>query len=107
MEFDHTHPDKTDFGNAGVGSGMFAYLANDLLQMHIPGGKQTGFVPDRDTFLKDITPEEYCVGRYIDRGLEDHTPYYYRVCAVNKDDKAGPFSREFRGITKEIPEVTL
>ena len=38
MEFDHIHPDKTDFGNAGDGSAMFAYLANDWLQMHTPGG---------------------------------------------------------------------
>ena len=38
MEFDHIHPDKTDFGNAGDSSRMFAYVATDWLQMHLPGG---------------------------------------------------------------------
>ncbi len=43
MEFDHIHPDKTDFGNAGTGSQMFAYVANDWLQMHTPGGSHLDF----------------------------------------------------------------
>ncbi len=38
MEFDHIHPDKTDFGNPGSGSAMYAYISNDWLQMHLPGG---------------------------------------------------------------------
>ncbi|MBR6603078.1 MAG: hypothetical protein IKK94_03570, partial [Clostridia bacterium] len=33
VEFDHIHPDKTDFGNAGEGSEIFSYVANDWLQM--------------------------------------------------------------------------
>lgn len=37
VEFDHIHPDKTDFANAGEGSAMFMYVANDWLQMHSPG----------------------------------------------------------------------
>lgn len=40
VEFDHIHPDKTDFGRAGDGSAVFSYFANDWVQMHIPGGGQ-------------------------------------------------------------------
>ncbi|MBQ7649761.1 MAG: hypothetical protein IJS15_02320, partial [Victivallales bacterium] len=43
IEFDHIHPDKTDFGAPGDGSAMFAYLANDWLQMHVPGGSHLHF----------------------------------------------------------------
>lgn len=43
MEFDHIHPDKTDFANAGEGSRMFAYVANDWLQMHTPGGSHLDY----------------------------------------------------------------
>ena len=43
MEFDHIHPDKTDFGNAGEGSAMFAYVATDWLQMHLPGGSHLDY----------------------------------------------------------------
>ena len=38
VEFDHIHPDKTDYGMPGKGSAMFFYLANDWLQMHSAGG---------------------------------------------------------------------
>ncbi|MBO5454598.1 MAG: hypothetical protein J6A69_11665 [Clostridia bacterium] len=38
VEFDHIHPDKTDFANAGDSSKMFMYVANDWLQMHCIGG---------------------------------------------------------------------
>jgi len=69
--------------------------------------EQSGFVPDAHSFLAEVSPEEYCVGRYEDKHLKDHTPYYYRVCAVNKAGKAGPFSREFCGITKELLEETV
>ena len=43
MEFDHIHPDKTDFGNTGDSSQMFAYLATDWLQMHLPGGSHLDY----------------------------------------------------------------
>ena len=43
MEFDHIHPDKTDFGNTGAGSAMFAYVATDWLQMHLPGGSHLDY----------------------------------------------------------------
>ena len=38
VEFDRIHPDKTDYGDPGESSAIFCYLANDWLQMHVPGG---------------------------------------------------------------------
>ena len=52
--------------------------------------------------MADILPEEYVVGRYEDRGLKDHTCYYYRVCAVNKQGICGPVSDEFSAYTREV-----
>lgn len=43
IEFDHIHPDKTDFGNAGNGSQIFVYAANDWLQRHCSGGSHLDF----------------------------------------------------------------
>lgn len=43
IEFDHIHPDKTDFGACGDGSAMYVYLANDWLQMHTSGGSALNF----------------------------------------------------------------
>ena len=42
-EFDHIHSDKTDFANAGEGSQMFSYVANDWLQKHTPGGSHIDY----------------------------------------------------------------
>ena len=38
VEFDHIHPDKTDFGLPGTGSAIYSYVSNDWLQMHEIGG---------------------------------------------------------------------
>ncbi|MBQ9734516.1 MAG: hypothetical protein IJV95_01535 [Clostridia bacterium] len=43
VEFDHIHKDKSDFGNAGLGSQMFCYVINDWLQMHVSGGDDLNF----------------------------------------------------------------
>lgn len=43
IEFDRIHPDKTDFNNLGNGSAVYSYIANDWLQMHIPGGNSLNF----------------------------------------------------------------
>ena len=77
-------------------------IEEDFSHYKLYRSEEPGFVPGEDNFLADIQPEEYCVGRYEDKGLKENTPYYYRVCAVNKAGKTGPFSREFCGITKEI-----
>ena len=61
-----------------------------------------GFQPDSTTFVADVEPGPYRVVSYEDRELENHTTYYYRVCAVNQKGVAGPFSSEFCGITREV-----
>lgn len=43
VEFDHIHPDKTDYGNAGKGSAIYSYVANDWLQRHVSGGSYINF----------------------------------------------------------------
>lgn len=63
--------------------------------------EESGFTPDESNLIAHIPPEKYVVGRYIDEGLKKHTPYYYRVRAVNVLGAAGAFSDEFVGITKE------
>lgn len=43
VEFDRIHSDKADFGDAGEGSEIYVYLANDWLQMHVSDGEQLNF----------------------------------------------------------------
>lgn len=43
VEFDHIHPDKTAYGDAGKGSELFVYIANDWLQMHAAGGSSLNY----------------------------------------------------------------
>ncbi len=43
VEFDCIHPDKTDFANLGNGSAVYSYIANDWLQMHLPGGSALNY----------------------------------------------------------------
>ena len=59
------------------------------------------FSANESTFIAKVMPEEFTVGRYIDKGLKTNTRYYYRVAAVDKDGKRGPLSREFSALTKE------
>ncbi len=59
------------------------------------------FEISNDTFIADVKPEEYVVGRYEDTGLKPHTCYYYKVFAVNTDGAAGEVSEEFSAFTKE------
>ncbi|MBO5298920.1 MAG: hypothetical protein J6B51_02435 [Clostridia bacterium] len=67
--------------------------------------KVSGFTPSEENFVAKIEPEEYCVGRYVDDGLEIHTEYFYRVRAVNRNGVCGDFSDEFSAFTKEpIPD---
>lgn len=74
----------------------------DLSHYKLYRSEISGFTPDEATFVADILQEpEFVVGRYVDKGLKEHTPYYYRVCAVNKSGQTSPMSDEFCGITKE------
>ena len=78
-----------------------ANTEEDLSHYLLYRSEGSGFEADETTFLAEVLPEEYRVGRYVDTGLKDHTPYYYRVCAVNRRGQKSPLSREFCGITRE------
>lgn len=66
--------------------------------------KEENFPADESTFVADVYPEEYVVGRYVDTELENHTLYHYRVCAVNKNGVSGKISDVFSAYTREIPD---
>ena len=77
-------------------------MDEDLSHYKLYRSEVSGFTPDETTFVADVfQEEEFVVGRYVDKGLKEHTPYYYRVCAVNKNGKQGPMSEEFWAYTKE------
>jgi hypothetical protein len=61
IEFDHVHPEKTDLGEAGNGSQMFSYVANDWLQMHVAGGRHLNYC-----FRYSVTSY---VGNYKNAGI--------------------------------------
>ena len=73
----------------------------DLSHYELYRSAQPGFTPDETTLAARVEPEDYCVGRYVDEGLENHTTYYYRVRAVDREGRPGPFSPEFGAITRE------
>jgi len=73
----------------------------DLSHYELHRGGKPGFRPGKSTFLAAVEPGVYRVGRYEDTGLKTHAVYYYRVRAVNKDGKAGPWSDVFSGMTRE------
>ena len=78
-----------------------ASMEENLSHYRLYRSETAGFHPDETSFLAEIAPEKYREGRYVDRGLKNHTPYYYRVCAVNTSGQAGPMSREFSAYTRE------
>lgn len=59
--------------------------------------EESGFLPDETNKLAIVEPEEYVVGRFVDRGLSDRKRYYYRVRAVAGDGRRGKVSEEFSG----------
>ncbi len=65
-------------------------------------GDTAEFIANETTKIAEIKPEEYVVGRYIDKGLKTYTRYYYRVKAVDKDNNSGPLSEVFSAITREM-----
>jgi len=74
---------------------------SDLSHYELHRSRKPGFRPGKSTFLAAVEPGDYRVGRYEDTGLKTHTVYYYRVRAVNKADKTGPWSDVFSGVTRE------
>ena len=81
-----------------------ANTEKDFSHYKLYRSEQPGFEADEKTFIADVYPEEYVVGRYEDKGLKEHTCYYYRVCAVNKNGVCGMMSDEFNAFTKEVIE---
>jgi hypothetical protein len=77
-------------------------MEEDLSHYRLYRSEQSGFTPDESTFLAEVLPEKYREGRYVDTGLKRHTPYFYRVCAVNRSGVCGPMSREFSAFTREF-----
>ena len=61
--------------------------------------EKSGFSGEDAEIIAKVEPEEYVVGRYVDRGLADSTRYYYRVRAVGKDGRRGRLSAEFSART--------
>ena len=79
-----------------------ASMEEDLSHYRLYRSEQSGFTPDESTFLAEVLPEKYREGRYVDTGLKRHAPYFYRVCAVNRQGKCSPMSREFSAFTREV-----
>ena len=85
-----------------VYKGADAIVEKDLSHYKLYRSEQAGFEPSDATFVADVLPEEYVVGRYEDTELKEHAYYYYRVCAVNTDGVCGPMSEEFSACTREM-----
>ena len=81
-----------------------ANTEKDFSHYKLYRSEQPGFEANEKTFIADVYPEEYVVGRYEDKGLKEHTCYYYRICAVNKKGACGMMSDEFNAFTKEVIE---
>ncbi|MBO5355508.1 MAG: hypothetical protein J6B09_05510 [Clostridia bacterium] len=79
-----------------------ANVEKDLSHYKLYRSEQAGFEPSDATFVADVLPEEYVVGRYEDTELKEHAYYYYRVCAVNTNGVCGPMSEEFSACTREM-----
>ena len=115
IEFDHIHPEKTDFGNTGDGSNIYCYLANDWLQMHVPGGSHlnyrfryrivsypgdhhtAGIAQQAELF---VNPVDVCEARTQNGVLDDKaqsffivTPATRLVCLKRADDGNGLIAR--------------
>jgi hypothetical protein len=63
-------------------------------------GEDCGFTANTETLIAKVEPGDYCVARYEDIDLSEHTWYYYRVCAVNNRGIRGPISDVFSGLTR-------
>jgi len=88
-----------DYGHIYVLWG--AVCEDDLAGYNVYRSEYECFTADENSLVAFVKPEEYCVGRYVDKGLKHHSKYYYRVCAVDKNGHMGPLSREVSAWTKE------
>ncbi len=103
---DHTGLVQTPRAARGEDDGMLYMLWGAVRRPDLKGyqlfrSESSGFTPDESGLIATVDPEEYCVGRWVDRGLKRHTQYFYRVRTVDKLDRTGPFSPKFSAWTKE------
>ena len=77
-------------------------MDDNLSHYELYRSRESGFLPERRSFLTRVEPGPYRVGLFEDTALSTHTRYYYRLRAVSKEGVPGPFSREFSGITREM-----
>ena len=78
-----------------------AVYDEDLKGYELFRGESASFEPSEENFVALVEPEEYCVGRYSDKGLEHHKRYFYRVRTVDINGNHGEFSEVFDAWTKE------
>ena len=78
-----------------------ANMEKNLSHYELYRSRERDFTPSEDNLVARVEPEKYRCGRYVDRGLETHAEYWYRVRAVNTEGVAGEFSEPFSGTTKE------
>ncbi len=76
-------------------------MEEDFSHYELYRSEMDGFMPGEESFVANVERESFRVSRYIDSGLKDDTLYYYRVRAVNKENKKGKFSNQFCGRTRE------
>ncbi len=81
VEFDHIHPDKTDFGAAGDGSEIYSYVSNDWLQMHEVGGRHV------ELHLRySITSWQ---GSYLTAGVREMAECFVNPQIIKKKENEG------------------
>jgi len=74
---------------------------SDLSHYELYRGDIFGFELGENTFVAKVEPGPYVVVPFEDKGLKPHTPYYYRVRAVDRDGHKGQPSDVCRGVTRE------
>lgn len=79
-----------------------ANMEKNLAYYEVYRSETAAFLPNEETLIAKVKPEEFRVGRYEDVGLKDHTSYFYTVRAINSKGKAGEYSKIFEGITREL-----
>ncbi len=75
---------------------------SDLLHYELYRGDIPDFELSGNTFVAKVEPGPYIVVPFEDKGLKPHTPYYYRVRAVDRDGHKGQSSDVCRGVTREV-----
>jgi hypothetical protein len=74
----------------------------DLSHYELYRGDTPDFELGENTFVAKVEPGPYVVVPFEDKGLKPHTPYYYRVRAVDRDGHKGQPSDVCRGVTREL-----